>query len=121
MYGDPIKRNFELNTSKTRLTSGSWIRTAYDSSKMDDDKKSSNRNCMKIFQKCLYFSILIFLLFILAIQISDCIKTYINFPTYVETKIVTQPKAIFPAMTICPVKDGYKKEVLLVRDQILEI
>ena len=114
MYGDHRERKPTFDTSSEFMRSESWIKVAYDTRKMEQNKPSSNK-CMKIIQKFLYFSILIFLCFLLAMQITDCIKTYINFPTYVETKIVSQDKAIFPAMTICPVKDGYKKEVLKVR------
>ena len=114
MYGDLKERNLTFHTSSKFIKSESWVKVAYDRRKMEQNKASSNK-CMKMIQKFLYFSILVFLCFLLAMQITDCIKTYINFPTYVETKIVSQDKAIFPAMTICPVKDGYKKEVLQVR------
>ena len=114
MYGNPEDKKFKLNTSTTFLTSGSWIQMAYEEKKMENNKSSSNDNCIKMIQKFLYFAILCFLCFLLAMQITDCIKTYINFPTYIETKIVPQSSAIFPAMTICPVKNGYKQEVLQV-------
>ena len=117
MYGGQEYKKFKLNTSTTFLTSGSWVQMAYEESKMDKNKSSSNK-CMKIIQKFLYVSVLLFLCFLLAMQIANCIKTYINFPTYVETKIVPQPDAIFPAMTICPVSNGYKKEVLEVCELI---
>ena len=117
MYGGQEYKKFKLNTSTTFLTSGSWVQMAYEESKMDKNKSSSN-NCMKIIQKFLYVSVLLFLCFLLGMQIANCIKTYINFPTYVETKIVPQPDAIFPAMTICPVSNGYKKEVLEVCELI---
>ena len=33
-------------------------------------------------------------------------------PTYISSEIVDQKDAAFPAMTVCPVSNGYKEEVL---------
>ncbi len=40
---------------------------------------------------------------------------YIAAPTYVETEIVPQSEAIFPAMTVCPERQSFKADVLKVR------
>ena len=39
---------------------------------------------------------------------------YNEWPIYTETNIVNQNKARFPAMTFCPLSNGYKKDVLKV-------
>ena len=82
-----------------------------------EDKKRLNENSikyLKVAKNLVYFSVLLILIFILVVQIAGCIETYILHPTYVETKIVAQRKALFPAMTICPVSKGYKEDVLKV-------
>ena len=33
-------------------------------------------------------------------------------PTYISSDIVLQKEAGFPAMTVCPITDGYKEDVL---------
>ena len=39
---------------------------------------------------------------------------YLEFPTYTSTNIGPQHHADFPALSICPMKNGYKDEVLKV-------
>ena len=39
---------------------------------------------------------------------------YLDKPTYTETLIVPQYHAEFPSMSICPLYNGYKTNVLLV-------
>ena len=49
---------------------------------------------------------------LLIIQVIRCFEKYFGYPTYVSTKIVHQASAEFPAITICPEKNGYKEDVL---------
>jgi hypothetical protein len=39
---------------------------------------------------------------------------FLDFPTYTSTQIVPQRNAEFPALSICPMTNGYKDEVLKV-------
>ena len=87
--------------------------------KMDEEEKVTKQNnktikCMKIAQKSIYVLVLIILTFILLVQIYNCLAHWQNEPTYVETRIAPQHKALFPAMTICPVTAGYKEAVIKV-------
>ena len=41
---------------------------------------------------------------------------YSRWPIYTETNITPQNEANFPAMTFCPAHDGYKEDVLRVRN-----
>ena len=75
---------------------------------------SSGIRCLKIVQKAIYILALFILILILIVQIYNCILKFMMGPTYVETKIAPQNKALFPAMTICPVTAGYKEGVLKV-------
>jgi hypothetical protein len=50
-------------------------------------------------------------------QVIQCVRLYIVEPTYVSTHIVKQPKAEFPAITVCPLSDGVKTNVLKVSMQ----
>ena len=66
---------------------------------------------MKIAQILKSFLISV-LLALLTIQVIRCFEKYFGYPTYVSTKIVDQASAEFPAITICPEKNGYKEDVL---------
>ena len=66
---------------------------------------------MKIAQILKSFLISV-LLALLTIQVIRCFEKYFGYPTYVSTKIVHQALAEFPAITICPEKNGYKEDVL---------
>jgi len=48
------------------------------------------------------------------LKVGQCLRTYFSEPTYYSTKIVPQKEAAFPALTVCPLSDGYKKDVLAV-------
>ena len=69
---------------------------------------------LKVLHNSTYFFLLFVLNIILLLQVYKCYEHYWEGPTYVETKIVPQSKALFPAMTICAVRGGYKKDVLKV-------
>ena len=49
-----------------------------------------------------------------ALSITSVLK-YSTWPIYTETNIVPQNEANFPAMTFCPLSNGYKESVLKVR------
>ena len=66
---------------------------------------------MKIAQTSKYILISV-LVALLTIQVIRCLEKYFGYPTYVSTKIVDQASAEFPAITICPEKNGYKEDVL---------
>ena len=66
---------------------------------------------MKIAQTSKHIVIAV-LVALLTIQVIRCFEKYFGYPTYVSTKIVEQASAEFPAITICPEKNGYKEDVL---------
>ena len=51
-----------------------------------------------------------------------CIKSilkYNEWPVYTETNVVSQNEVRFPVMTFCPLKNGYKEDILKVIDILL--
>jgi hypothetical protein len=69
---------------------------------------------LRVLHNSTYFFLLFVLNVILLLQVYKCYVHYLEGPTYVETRIVPQRKALFPEMTICAVKGGYKADVLKV-------
>ncbi len=57
---------------------------------------------------------LVVLLVILLVQVYQCLALYLEQPTYFSGAVVHQTKTNFPAMTVCPMDDGYKEQVLQV-------
>ena len=100
----------------TKTQTSSWC-------KMEEDiklkKEGSKIRCLRFAQKAIYVLVLFILSLILLIQVFECIQTYYQEPTYVETKVAPQHKALFPAMTICPQNNGYNEEKLKVPFDIL--
>ena len=76
--------------------------------------KSSPTSYLILVQNYMYVSVLIILTMVLLGQIWECLVKYANEPTYLETKVTQQQKALFPAMTICPQNEGYNEEHLKV-------
>ena len=71
-------------------------------------------NALKVVHTSIYITLLLVLNMVLLVQIYKCFDRYMKGPTYVETKIVSQNKALFPAITFCAVRGGYKAPVLKV-------
>ena len=69
-------------------------------------------------QRLIYSCALFFLVGLFLIQTYQCLALYIEEPTYVATHIRKQNKAEFPAMTVCPLTDSIKEQVLKVGTQI---
>ena len=65
-------------------------------------------------KKSIYILVRIMLVGILLTVIASCIRQFDRGPTYMEAELVQQHKALFPAMTVCPVSHGYKEDVLRV-------
>ena len=76
-------------------------------------------NMLKIAHTAIYICLLLILNMVLLVQIYKCYDRYTQGPTYIETKIVPQRKALFPAITICAVRGGYKSDVLKVETLLL--
>ena len=78
-------------------------------------EKAKNRiRWVEATEKFVHNIFLLILIFTLLYQIHSCISEFIRGPTYTETRLVQQNKALFPAMTICPKADGYKLDMLKV-------
>ena len=75
---------------------------------------SSSSGYLIIVQNYMYVSVLFILTLILLGQIWECLVKYANEPTYLETTVTQQQKALVPAMTICPQNEGYNEEHLKV-------
>ena len=86
------------------------------------DSISTKRNymltdikCLKVTHKIAYLSALGILVIVLGTQVHRCAIHFWSAPTYFATTFVSQQKALFPSITICPVTAGYKKDILQVR------
>ena len=79
-----------------------------------DRKVKEKLDKARKWQKLGYLGVLLTLVLILVIQIVQLIIKYLEGPTYVETDIVPQHSATFPALTVCPEGEPYKKDVLAV-------
>ena len=71
--------------------------------------------CLKVTHKIAYLSALGILVIVLGTQVHRCAIHFWSAPTYFATTFVSQQKALFPSITICPVTAGYKKDILQVR------
>ena len=47
-------------------------------------------------------------------QTYQALKVYLEEPTYTETLLYEQEDSTFPAITICPLDDGYNADILQV-------
>ena len=90
----------------------SWLNMQKDDKK-ENEGKSSVR-CLKWAQKTIYFLVLFTLTLVLIGNIYSCLLRFIEEPTYIETKVAPQHKALFPAITICPQRNGYNEQNLKV-------
>ena len=61
-----------------------------------------------------YFGFLAVLIILLISQAAHSIIVYLEGPTYTETLLHNQEKTTFPEITICPLENGYKEDVLKV-------
>ena len=66
--------------------------------------------------RLLYFVSFTILFVILINEAYKCFKVYQEKPTYTETRIVQQHHAAFPALSICPMPNGYKEDIVKVKD-----
>ena len=90
--------------------------------KMFDDWKSLKNKCngdsqfdLKTFSKTfLFFSINVGLYGLLFAAIINCLVIYNRWPTYTKVTVVPQNEAKYPAITICPLLNGYKENILQV-------
>ena len=106
------KTKLSGTTKKSPKPDHSWLKMA--ETEGDQQKAKDKIWWLKATQKGVYICVLFVLILLLLLQVAACIETYIKGPTYIETKVVQQNKALFPAMTICPVSNGYKADVLKV-------
>ena len=63
-----------------------------------------------------YMSIVLVPFGFLFFMVLSSFLEYSRWPIYTETNITPQNEANFPAMTFCPAPDGYKENVLRVRN-----
>ena len=69
------------------------------------------KNCSKIM---VYYTVNFVSMVLLCIAISSTLITYNKRPIYTEVLVVPQNEAKYPAVTMCPMSDGYKEHVLQV-------
>ena len=74
-------------------------------------------NYVKICTYSVFFTISLLLLITETIQ---SVKIYLKGPTYTETLLHSQENTTFPVITVCPLENEYKEDILKVRFSILK-
>ena len=95
-------------------TTVSWFKMGEEEDEGKESKHGSKIKWLKFAQKAVYVLVLFILTLVLLMQIWNCLVHFYEEPTYVETRVAPQHKAMFPAMTICPQNNGYNEEKLKV-------
>ncbi len=98
------------------LTQDEVVRVRVPEKEKEEDSKVSRKILLLTWsRRLIYWTAVLVLLALLAVQVSKCLRLYLDDPTYFSTKIVEQRQVPFPSVTVCPEKDGYKEDVLQVR------
>ena len=71
-------------------------------------------NKLKVLQKSVKLISFLILIITFVIVAVGCFGQYFEEKTYMDTFVVSQKNALFPAITICPITAGYKKDVFKV-------
>ena len=79
-------------------------------------RNGSVRRCglKTLSKRILYYTVTFAMLGLLFTAIINTFITYNHWPIYTEVLVVPQNKAKYPAITMCPISDGYKEHVLQV-------
>ena len=81
---------------------------------MKEKNETSQITPVKLLKIIIYILVMFILGLVLFLLSLKSVLRYNEWPIYTETNIVNQNKARFPAMTFCPLSNGYKKDVLKV-------
>ena len=81
---------------------------------MKEKKEKSQMTAVKISKIMLYILVMFILGLVLFLLSLKSVLRYNEWPIYTETNIVNQNQARLPAMTFCPLSNGYKEDVLKV-------
>ena len=100
-------------------TTVSWIKMEKEGRK--ENKHETKKRWLKFSHRAVFVFVLFILILVLLMQIWKCLKHYYEAPTYFETRITPQHKALFPAMTICPQNNGYNENKLRVTFKDLKL
>ena len=74
-----------------------------------------NINCLKVTNQSVKLTSFLILVITMIITSVGIFGKYFEKETYMDTFIVSQNNALFPAITICPISAGYRNEVFKVR------
>ena len=77
-------------------------------------KRLSEITILKYVQIFTYSSFLGVSIVLLIVQTIQSLKVYIEGPTYTETLLHRQQNTTFPMVTVCPLENGYKEDILKV-------
>ena len=86
---------------------------------MKEKKETSQMTAVKISKIMLYILVMFILGLVLFLLSLKSVLRYNEWPIYTETNIVNQNQARLPAMTFCPLSNGYKRNVLKVSSKRL--
>ena len=78
------------------------------------DRSIGRCNAKKLSKIIVYYTVHIALIVFLCVAIINTLITYNKWPIYTEVLVVPQNEAKYPAITMCPITDGYKEHVLRV-------
>ena len=74
-----------------------------------------NINCLKVTNQSIKLTSFLILVITMIITSVGIFGRYFERETYMDSFVVSQNNALFPAITICPISAGYKNEVFKVR------
>ena len=86
---------------------------------MKEKQEKSQMTAVKISRIIIYCLVMFMLGLVLFLLSLKSVLRYNEWPIYTETNIVNQNQARLPAMTFCPLSNGYKGDVLKVRSKII--
>jgi hypothetical protein len=120
-FWEKIVRSFKLKKLERILQCYETISTM--SLEVHRDVDSTNisiKTCSKI-TRLKYVQILTYSIFfsisllLLITETTQSVKIYLKGPTYTETLLHNQENTTFPVITVCPLDNGYKDDILKVR------
>ena len=107
----------ELRQRKMKVNQVKHQKSFWPSEIFEPIKKTdtiSSINCLKVTNQSVKLTSFLILVITMIITSVGIFGKYFERETYMDTFVVSQNNALFPAITICPITAGYKNEVFKV-------
>ena len=79
-----------------------------------DDRSDGRCDVKKLSKIIVYYAVHFALILLLCVAVINTLVTYNKWPIYTEVLVIPQNEAKYPAITMCPITNGYKEHVLQV-------